>query len=45
MGKGVTLTQYGSLLIPIIMIKLTPELCLRFTKEWNVGNRWAVNYD
>ena len=39
---GITSTQYGSLLIPIIMTKLTPELQLHIAREsrsdvWEIG--------
>ena len=41
-AMGITATQYGSLLIPIIMTKLIPELCLRIAREsrnevWVIG--------
>ena len=41
-AMGITATQYGSLLIPIIMTKLTPELRLRIAREsrnevWVIG--------
>ena len=44
---GITSTQYGSLLIPIIMIKLTPELRLRIAREsrsdiWEIGDLLSV---
>ena len=32
-AMGISSTQYGSLLIPIIMTKLTPELRLRIARE------------
>ena len=39
---GISSAQYGSLLIPIIMSKITPELHLRVAKEtkkdvWEMG--------
>ena len=41
-AMGITATQYGSLLIPIIMTKVTPELRLRIAREsrnevWVIG--------
>ena len=41
-AMGISSTQYGSLLIPIIMTKLTPELRLRIAREtkkevWEIG--------
>ena len=39
---GISSAPYGSLLIPIIMTKLTPELCLHIAREtknevWKIG--------
>ena len=44
---GITSAQYGSLLIPIIMTKLTPELRLRVAREsrsdvWEIGDLLTV---
>ena len=44
---GITSAQYGSLLIPIIMTKLTPELRLRIAREsrsdvWEIGDLLTV---
>ena len=41
-AMGITSAQYGSLLLPIIMTKLTPELRLRIAREsrndvWDIG--------